>query len=657
MAEIEPTTIWKGKGPIIYSFSIEKPQPSESSSETTESAYDRPGDAWNYRLSITGAPGEYENRVPEIFFLADTPTGIIRDMGAYIDLSLSGKDKQFLSLPPISMDNTEIIDNTNTFKNLDVKAIFSNAMLIADSQPPPGEPVYIIEITKGEKENNANRYNVSIIYADGFVDHTGLQESEQSLTENVNKFSNIPSMQIPIVIAKYITSTAQQNEIPPSPTNIKLINLTDNPEFTSQQILATIDSVIAAQPLQVQMPMPTPPNQYAAPLYEPMLEQRIRTNYGPLQPNPAAIQKQVQATEEGPESQTMPQKPKEAKEEEEKEAEEKEVEEEKEKKEEKKKISNFIEPKYGFDSVIGMDYAKKFFHDNVILGLERPDLFAKYKKNIHDGFLLYGPPGVGKTYLVSALAHEANMKLLVVSIHQLLDMWLGNTEKNIHEIFEQAKKNAPCIILFDEIDGLGVNRSISRQSGNPSSALALNQLLMEMDDLDRNNEKVIVIGTTNAPQDIDTALLRSGRFTNMLYTRPPDKEERAKLFEFYAKGIPQDKLDYDKLADNSNNFSPADIKATVNAAVTPLIAEAVKTDTEKKLTTDDLLKAIRSRRRIGGTLIRWYREMNDMLHKNKFTEEEKLLYSDMLEDIKKRIRPERKSKSEIKVKIRKRQRA
>ncbi|MEM4098055.1 MAG: AAA family ATPase, partial [Candidatus Micrarchaeaceae archaeon] len=222
---------------------------------------------------------------------------------------------------------------------------------------------------------------------------------------------------------------------------------------------------------------------------------------------------------------------------------------------------------------------------------------------------------------------------------------------------EQAKKNAPCIILFDEIDGLGVNRSISRQSGNPSSALALNQLLMEMDDLDRNNEKVIVIGTTNAPQDIDTALLRSGRFTNMLYTRPPDKEERAKLFEFYAKGIPQDKLDYDKLADNSNNFSPADIKATVNAAVTPLIAEAVKTDTEKKLTTDDLLKAIRSRRRIGGTLIRWYREMNDMLHKNKFTEEEKLLYSDMLEDIKKRIRPERKSKSEIKVKIRKRQRA
>ncbi|MEM3858558.1 MAG: AAA family ATPase [Candidatus Micrarchaeaceae archaeon] len=652
MAEIEPTTIWKGKGPIIYSFSIEKPEPSESSSEaTTKSTYDRPGDAWNYRLSITGAPGQYENRVPEIFFLADTPAGIIRDMAAYIDLSLSGKDKQFLSLPPISMDNTEIIDNTNMFKDLDVKAIFSNATLIADSQPPAGEPVYIIEITKSEgEENNANKYNVSIIYADGFIDHTGLQDSEQSLTENINKFSNISSLQIPIVIAKYILSTAQQNEIPPSPTNIKLINLTDNPEFTLQQILTTIDSIIATQPQQIQMPMPPSQYVYATP-FEPITEQRPHASYEPLQPpHPAALQ-QEPVINESPESQAMmAQKPKEAKK-----AEEEEIEEEKKKKEEKKKLSNFIEPKYGFDSVIGMDYAKKFFHDNVILGLERPDLFAKYKKNIHDGFLLYGPPGVGKTYLVSALAHEANMKLLVVSIHQLLDMWLGNTEKNIHEIFEQAKKNAPCIILFDEIDGLGVNRSISRQSGNPSSALALNQLLMEMDDLDRNNEKVIVIGTTNAPQDIDTALLRSGRFTNMLYIRPPDKEERAKLFEFYAKGIPQDKLDYDELADNSNNFSPADIKATVNAAVTPLIAEAVKTDIEKKLTTDDLLKAIRSRRRTGGTLIRWYREMNDMLHKDKFTEEEKLLYSDMLEDIKKRIRPEKKNKSEIK--IRKRMRA
>ncbi|MEM4064883.1 MAG: hypothetical protein QW582_01545, partial [Candidatus Micrarchaeaceae archaeon] len=272
--ETEPNTIWKGKGPIIYSFSIEKPEASASTaeSEASEPARDKPKNAWNYRLSITGAPGQYENRVPEIFFLADTPTGIIRDMGAYIDLSLSGKDKQFLSLPLISMDNTEIIDNTNTFKDFDVKTIFSNAHIIADSQPPSGEPVYIIKITQAEGGNNANKYNVSIIYADGFIDYTGLQDSEQSLTEGANKFSNISSIQIPVVITKYILSTAQQNEIPPSPSNIKLINLTENPEFTLPQILAAVDSLLAAQLQQPQVLPPSPYAAYAAPSFEPRIE-------------------------------------------------------------------------------------------------------------------------------------------------------------------------------------------------------------------------------------------------------------------------------------------------------------------------------------------------------------------------------------------------
>jgi SpoVK/Ycf46/Vps4 family AAA+-type ATPase len=285
-----------------------------------------------------------------------------------------------------------------------------------------------------------------------------------------------------------------------------------------------------------------------------------------------------------------------------------------------------------------MGYAKKFFKDNVILGLERPDLFAKYKKSIHDGFLLYGPPGIGKTFVCGALAKEAKMKLLVVSIHQLLDMYLGNTEKNIHAVFEQARENAPCMILFDEIDGLGVSRRVSRESGNASSALALNQLLMEMDGLESDNKNVIVMGTTNAPQDVDTALLRSGRFTNILYMRPPDKEDRTKLFEFYVDDIPKGKLDYGKLGEESNNLSPADIKAVVKTAVTPLIAEAAEGGRTKDLTTDSLLSAIRSRRAAGSTMIKWYEDVDKVLQKGGFSEEDKLLYSDMLKDVKKRVK-------------------
>lgn len=654
--ENQSNTVWRGKGQIVYNFSIKIPERPYGAAIWHSNTL---GDAWKYCLSVTGAGGQYENQVPEISFLAETKPGIVRDMAAYIDLGRSMRDRQFLNLPQISPDNVGIVDNTNgTFHGIDINAIFANAKLISDAQPPPGEPVYIVEITKNDKEPQDKQYNVNIIYANGFIDYTGLADSEPLLHEGIDKFSRISAMQIPAVIARYMITTAQRNDIRPNQTNIKIINFTDNPEFTMQQIFATIKAVIPPSPMQVQIPSVAMQGgahlqsqvAQASPAIAPattgdkqekidlgiaMQKHRmglplsdkevnlIREDFGLKRRMEEKTEKMQEAPKVEQEKSTTIIKPQ-----------------NKAKRTTPKKNNrwHFYKPKYGFDSVIGMNYAKKFFHDNIILGLKRPDLFAKYKKNIHDGFLLYGPPGIGKTYLVGALAKEAKMKLLVVSIHQLLNMYLGNTEKNIHAIFEQARKNAPCIILFDEIDGLGMSRNISRESGTTSSALALQQLLMEMDSLENENKDVIVIGTTNAPQDIDTALLRSGRFTNMLYMRPPDKEDRTKLFEFYADDIPKEQLDYEKLGGESNNLSPADIKAVVKGAVTPLIAEAAEGGKAKELTTDDLLHAIHSRRASGSTMIKWYEDMDRVLHKGGFSEEEKLLYGDMLKDIKKRTK-------------------
>lgn len=625
----ETKVVWRGAGPITFSFNIQSPNPVPRSTR-----YQDFSEAWKYRMFVRGAEGEYKNSVPEVTFLADTKAGIIRDIAEYMVLSSS--DKQFLNLPKLQPSNIEIIDQTGAFGDLDVDAIYANAALIADTQPPQGESQYIVKITEDipedsteEKQKN-KQYNVKIIYSNGFLDYAGLQD-DQDLKEGVDMFSKIPAELVPVVISRYMLTTAQGHDILPNPLNTKIINFTDNPNFTIESVSNTVMSMMPP-PMPVQMQAPMAMQQMHAGNVQ---ETFIR----PIEEQPKRVAQE---------------KPKATKPEEEKE-ESNEKEEPKEKESDKTEGFEFFKPKYGFDSVIGMDYVKKYFYDNIILGIEKPELFAKYRKSIHDGFLLYGPPGIGKTYLVAALAKEANAKLLVVNLHQLLDQYVGNTEKNIHKLFAQARKNAPCIILLDEIDGLGASRNQATQRGSQSSTLALHQLLTEMSSLESENEDVVVIGTTNAPQDIDPALLRSGRFTNLLYIRPPDKEDRTKLFEFYTEGIPKNKIDYEKLGSESINLSPADINAAVKAAVTPLIVNAAESGEIKELSTNDLLKAIRSRRASGSSMIKWYEDVNKMLKKGEFSAEDKLLYGEMIKDIKNRVKAPAKTKKEAKKEAKKKQ--
>ena len=613
-------TIWEGGGPIIYGFKIntinkDLSNPNQKPENLIEN--------WKYEMSVGGASGEYEMDVPDTLFLADTPNGLIRDIATYIDIAAKKQNNSFQNLPSINPNNIRITEDSDVFNNINIDYIFKNASTLANQSPPKGEAAYVIEINEDENQPLDNKYNVKIVYANGVLNAPELESSDEYLKEGINKFQGISAQMVPKVIANYILTTATKNEIPPTQINTKILNFTNNPNFTLNKITSYMLATIPRQrPYQTQANMNNP-NKSPIPETHNSHTETENENEKSLKSDNEKIEDEIEKSDE--------EKP-------------------------TKKGLKFYEPDYGFDSVIGMDKEKEFLYNNIILGLERPDLFKKYKKSINDGFIFYGPPGTGKTYLAGALAHEADMKLLIVNIHQLLDQYVGNTEKNIHEIFEEARKNQPCIILFDEIDGLGMSRNRSKEGGSGSSALALNQILMEMDSLGSKNDGIIVIGTTNEPQDIDTALLRSGRFTNLLYISPPDKETREKLFEFYSDDIPKDYIDYSLLGKESTNFSPADIKATVKAAVTPLIAQAAKDGEEKDLDTEDLLTAIRKRRASGSTLVKWYEDMDKLAKKGDFTENEKLEYAPMFNDMKNHIKtPKKKQKS--KKKQRKRVRA
>ncbi len=318
------------------------------------------------------------------------------------------------------------------------------------------------------------------------------------------------------------------------------------------------------------------------------------------------------------------------------------------------KSVSFYKSKIKFDSVIGLDKVKKFLHDNVVLAIQRPDLFRKYGKKLGVGLLLYGPPGVGKTHIARAVAGEAEVNFIVARVNQIIDMYTGNTEKNLHAIFEQARNNTPAIIFFDELDALGVKRGGGDGGGGESSAmrLAVNQFLVEMNGLEENPEGIFVIGATNNPWDIDPALNRSGRFGDVVYIPPPTYRDRKKLIEFYTRNKPKGHLNYDRLSRATMGYSPADIERLCDkAAMMPLMHEVEKS-TERKLQMGDFLFMLKDKDANSSSLDEWYHmvkkdvisktetqivdgKKQEIVKEGKLDAQEKVIYKTMVKDIKK----------------------
>ncbi len=245
-------------------------------------------------------------------------------------------------------------------------------------------------------------------------------------------------------------------------------------------------------------------------------------------------------------------------------------------------------PAISFADVGGMEALKEEIRVKIIYPLRHPEVYAAYGKAAGGGVLLYGPPGCGKTHLARATAGEVKAGFLSVGINDVLDMWLGNSERNLHDLFERARRSRPCVLFFDEVDALGASRSDMRQS---SSRHLINQFLAELDGPDSSNEGLLVLGATNAPWHVDNAFRRPGRFDRVLFVPPPDAPSRAQILEVLLRGKPLAEMDVTRVAAKTEAYSGADLRAVVDAAVEQKLREAVKTGKPTPLTTRDLLDA------------------------------------------------------------------
>ena len=224
----------------------------------------------------------------------------------------------------------------------------------------------------------------------------------------------------------------------------------------------------------------------------------------------------------------------------------------------------------------------------VIHPIEKSDLFKAYGKSGGGGILLYGPPGCGKTYLARATAGEVKAGFLSIGIHDVLDMWIGQSEKNLHGIFDQARRTQPTVLFFDEVDALGANRNDMKYSAGRNT---INQFLSELDGVNESNDGVLVLAATNAPWHLDPAFRRPGRFDEIIFVPPPDEAARAAIVRVMLKDKPVDSIDYEAVAAKTNKISGADLKAVVAKAVDLKLADAMKSDSLVTVTTKDLLKA------------------------------------------------------------------
>jgi SpoVK/Ycf46/Vps4 family AAA+-type ATPase len=247
-------------------------------------------------------------------------------------------------------------------------------------------------------------------------------------------------------------------------------------------------------------------------------------------------------------------------------------------------------PNINFNDVGGMEAVKKEIELKIIKPLLHPELYKAYGKRIGGGILLYGPPGCGKTFIAKATAGQVNAKFISVTLNDILDMWIGNSEKNLHEIFELARHNTPCVLFIDEIDALGASRSDMKQS---SGRHLINQFLQELDGINSTNDGVLIIGATNTPWNLDPAFRRPGRFDRIVFVPPPDITTRESILRLKLNNKPTGSIDLQTIAKKAENYSGADIDAIIDIAIEQKLESSFSDGIPKPLETNDLINALR----------------------------------------------------------------
>ena len=239
----------------------------------------------------------------------------------------------------------------------------------------------------------------------------------------------------------------------------------------------------------------------------------------------------------------------------------------------------------------GMENVKRRLEVSFLGPMRNPDLRAAYGKSLRGGLLLFGPPGCGKTYIARALAGELDAKFISVGLADILDMWLGESEKRVHELFRAAREQAPCVVFLDEVDALGQKRT--HLTHHAAQRGVVNQLLSELDGAGGGNEGVYVLAATNHPWDVDSAMLRPGRLDRMVLVLPPDRNARMAILSSKLAGRPTDKLDFGALADRTEGFSGADLGYLCEVATELAMEEAIKDGSVKNISSHHMQRALK----------------------------------------------------------------
>ncbi|MFD9552325.1 ATP-binding protein [Nocardia salmonicida] len=229
--------------------------------------------------------------------------------------------------------------------------------------------------------------------------------------------------------------------------------------------------------------------------------------------------------------------------------------------------------------------------DLTLLGpLRNPELAKAFGTSARGGLLLYGPPGCGKTFIASAVAGELGANFYPIEITDILDIYTGASERNVHSIFEMARRNAPCVLFLDEVDALGHKRS--QMQASTTMRTVVNQLLTEMDSATHSNEGVFVLGATNHPWDVDVALRRPGRFDRMIFVGLPDLTARKSILHYHLRDRPVAGIDLTALATQTDGLSGADLAHVCTSATQLAMAGSMRSGEVRPVGMADIQAAL-----------------------------------------------------------------
>ena len=240
-------------------------------------------------------------------------------------------------------------------------------------------------------------------------------------------------------------------------------------------------------------------------------------------------------------------------------------------------------PNITFNDVAGLEDVKKAITIRMINPIKYPDKYKLYGKKSGGGVLLYGPPGTGKTMIAKAIANEVGAKFYAVKGSDIVSKWVGESEKNINSLFEEANKQDRAIIFIDEMDNLLGKRGVDTHNDK-----RVNEFLQQIDGFAGRNQNLLLLGATNRPWDIDSAAMRSGRFSQKIYLPLPDAPARKFMLEKNMKNVPVvDDFDIDKIVAQTENYSGADLEELCDRAKDEPLLKAIATDSIIKMTNAD----------------------------------------------------------------------